>query len=226
MDAQPENAPCAPSDHNAHRQDATGRPTFSGVTLAALIQVGQPPLPLTVVGHVWQRTCMRLQSGLVTPGAGVLTFPYLTKESHLTKEFTADLARDGSVKFNGTRYRSLSSAALAAIHTVRPDRKTVDGWISWRYGGRLLHELRGEFAGPPVTIEARTPIETTGQQERVNKQRPAGASQGFVGGAYLHKGAEMSSWAQDASITPAPLAGVQDYKRRSDQVLLNDVGFV
>lgn len=62
------------------------------------------------------------------------------------KEYFATLRADGSIYFMGQAYSSPSYAAIRGINDAGGDRKTVNGWTSWRTNsGRTLADLRTEF---------------------------------------------------------------------------------
>ncbi|MHB1318798.1 MAG: restriction system modified-DNA reader domain-containing protein [Anaerolineae bacterium] len=71
--------------------------------------------------------------------------------------FRATIQADATVTVGDVPYRSLSYAALACIQQAGSNRRTVNGWASWRTThGRLLADLRQEYLNsrnnpnPPV----------------------------------------------------------------------------
>jgi hypothetical protein len=62
------------------------------------------------------------------------------------KSFEAEILEDGSLKVLEQVFSSPSYAALAGIQNAGSERKTVNGWTSWRTkAGKLLSEVREEF---------------------------------------------------------------------------------
>jgi len=62
------------------------------------------------------------------------------------KKYKAVITEDGSMKVLGKKFKSPSYAALLAIQDAGSDRKTVNGWTSWRNSeGKLLADLRTEY---------------------------------------------------------------------------------
>ncbi len=58
----------------------------------------------------------------------------------------AELLDDGSLKVLDQVYSSPSYAALAGIQDAGSERKTVNGWISWKTEtGETIAELRERF---------------------------------------------------------------------------------
>ncbi|RXK48770.1 restriction system modified-DNA reader domain-containing protein [Aquirufa rosea] len=59
------------------------------------------------------------------------------------KKYEAVILEDGSLEVLGQTFSAPSYAALAGIQNAGSDRKTVNGWTSWRtIGGQTLAELR------------------------------------------------------------------------------------
>ncbi len=62
------------------------------------------------------------------------------------KKFVARLNDNGSLELLGQVYSSPSYAALAGIQEAGSDRKTVNGWTSWRTSkGETLADLREKY---------------------------------------------------------------------------------
>jgi hypothetical protein len=62
------------------------------------------------------------------------------------KKYKAVITEDGSMEVLGKKFKSPSYAALLAIQDVGSDRKTVNGWTSWRNSEeKLLADLRTEY---------------------------------------------------------------------------------
>ena len=62
------------------------------------------------------------------------------------KVYEGTIGRDGSVTVLGKTFSSLSFAAVHAIQNAGSNRKTVNGWTSWRNSdGEYLFELREKF---------------------------------------------------------------------------------
>lgn len=64
------------------------------------------------------------------------------------KTYEATILEDGSLEVLGQTFSSPSYAALAGIQDAGSDRKTVNGWTSWKTkSNKTLAELRDEFLG-------------------------------------------------------------------------------
>lgn len=62
------------------------------------------------------------------------------------RKYEAEILEDGSLKLLEQVYSSPSYAALAGIQDAGSDRKTVNGWTSWRTDeGKVLADIREEF---------------------------------------------------------------------------------
>ena len=62
------------------------------------------------------------------------------------KRYEATIMEDGSLELLGQTFSSPSYAALAGIQDAGSDRKTVNGWTSWRSdNGKTLSDLRDLF---------------------------------------------------------------------------------
>jgi len=62
------------------------------------------------------------------------------------KKYKAFITEDGSMNVLGKKFKSPSYAALLGIQDAGSDRKTVNGWTSWKNkNGKLLADLRVEY---------------------------------------------------------------------------------
>ena len=62
------------------------------------------------------------------------------------KKYEATVEDDGSLTVLGQTYSSPSYAALAGIQDAGSNRKTVNGWSSWKTkDGKSIAELRDKF---------------------------------------------------------------------------------
>ena len=69
------------------------------------------------------------------------------------KRYEATILEDGSVEVLGQQFNSPSWAALAGIQDAGSDRKTVNGWTSWKtLTSRTLVDLREQLLNTKVTI--------------------------------------------------------------------------
>lgn len=85
-----------------------------------------------------------LSAGLISAGE-ILFMTYKPRNGH-QKRYEAKVAEDGSLEILGRPFSSPSYAALACIQEAGSDRKTVNGWTSWKNGqNKTLAELREEF---------------------------------------------------------------------------------
>ena len=86
-----------------------------------------------------------IQAGLITPG-DELIMSYKPRTGEERKEYKALVDEDGNFHVLGEKYSSPSYAALAGLQDAGSDRKTVNGWTSWRtIGGKTLADLRQEY---------------------------------------------------------------------------------
>lgn len=70
----------------------------------------------------------------------------------LQKRYEATVLEDGSLELLGQQFSSPSYAALAGIQNAGSDRKTVNGWISWKnFQNRTLADLREQLLNTTVT---------------------------------------------------------------------------
>jgi hypothetical protein len=68
---------------------------------------------------------------------------YKPRTGGAQKKYYAVIMEDGSLKLNDQVYSSPSYAALAGIQNAGSDRKTVNGWTSWKTeNGETIAELR------------------------------------------------------------------------------------
>ncbi len=77
--------------------------------------------------------------GVISPGQ-TLYLDY-TPRGGATQHFEGILRLHG-IEVSGTQYGSVSKAALACIQSVRPSRRSANGWTTWRdANGNLLMDL-------------------------------------------------------------------------------------
>jgi hypothetical protein len=63
-----------------------------------------------------------------------------------TRIFNGTVLKDGSIYVLDQSYSSPSYAALSCIQAAGSERKTVNGWTSWRNkNGKMLSDLRSDF---------------------------------------------------------------------------------
>lgn len=85
-----------------------------------------------------------IEKGLLEVGQKLI-MEYKPRQGHKRKH-EADILEDGSLKVLDQVYSSPSYAALAGIQNSGSDRKTVNGWTSWKTeNGKVLAELREKF---------------------------------------------------------------------------------
>ncbi len=69
------------------------------------------------------------------------------------KKYEAVVLEDGSLELLGQQFSSPSYAALAGIQDAGSDRKTVNGWTSWKnIQNRTLADLREQLLNTTVTV--------------------------------------------------------------------------
>ncbi|PKA10609.1 hypothetical protein CH372_18470 [Leptospira meyeri] len=74
-----------------------------------------------------------------------ITMNYKPKNG-IMKTYTGIIQKDGSILLLGYEYSSLSYAALAGMQDAGSQRKTVNGWTSWKNeNGIYMSELRQKF---------------------------------------------------------------------------------
>ena len=85
-----------------------------------------------------------LNSGLLTSG-DKLQMMYKPRNGE-QKRYESTVTGDGSIELLNQAFSSPSYAALAGIQDAGSDRKTVNGWTSWRtLNGKTLAELREQL---------------------------------------------------------------------------------
>jgi hypothetical protein len=68
------------------------------------------------------------------------------------REYEAIVLEDGSLEVLGQKFSSPSYAALVGIQNAGSDRKTVNGWTSWKtYQNKTLAELRDQLLNNEVS---------------------------------------------------------------------------
>jgi hypothetical protein len=83
----------------------------------------------------------------------ILTMEYKPKNG-IKKIYEGAVGNDGSISLLGQSYSSPSYAALAGIQDAGSDRKTVNGWTSWRdRKGCLIAELREKYLNQQYLIQ-------------------------------------------------------------------------
>ena len=82
-----------------------------------------------------------IENGLLEPGQKLL-MEYKPRQGN-KKKYEAEILADGSLKVLDQVFSSPSYAALAGIQDAGSNRKTVNGWTSWKTEfGKALAELR------------------------------------------------------------------------------------
>jgi hypothetical protein len=85
-----------------------------------------------------------ITGGLLTPGE-TLQMTYKPRNGE-QKRYESTITSDGSIELLGQAFSSPSYAALAGIQDAGSDRKTVNGWTSWRTEtGKTLAEMREQL---------------------------------------------------------------------------------
>ncbi|MBK8698585.1 MAG: hypothetical protein IPN29_03220 [Saprospiraceae bacterium] len=80
-----------------------------------------------------------------------LTMAYKPRNGQ-QKKYEATVLEDGSLELLGQLFSSPSYAALAGIQDAGSDRKTVNGWISWKNNkSKTLADLREQLLNTAVT---------------------------------------------------------------------------
>lgn len=91
-----------------------------------------------------------VNANLLTVGE-ILLMAYKPRNGQ-PKRYEAVVLEDGSLELLGQQFSSPSYAALAGIQDAGSDRKTVNGWTSWRnLQNRTLADLREQLLNTPVT---------------------------------------------------------------------------
>lgn len=90
-----------------------------------------------------------VNAGLLTIGE-ILTMIYRPRNGQQRK-YDAKVLEDGSLEVLGQQFSSPSYAALAGIQDAGSDRKTVNGWTSWKNNqNQSLADLREQFLNTEV----------------------------------------------------------------------------
>ena len=80
-----------------------------------------------------------------------LTMPYRPRSGQ-PKKYEATVLEDGSLELLGQQFSSPSYAALAGIQDAGSNRKTVNGWTSWKnQKNKTLADLRDQLLNTTVT---------------------------------------------------------------------------
>ncbi len=83
-----------------------------------------------------------IESGLLVVGQK-LYMNYKPRNGRSNKQYEAVILEDGSLEVLGQKFSSPSYAALAGIQDAGSDRKTVNGWTSWKNEkGETIADLR------------------------------------------------------------------------------------
>jgi hypothetical protein len=91
-----------------------------------------------------------VKANLLTVGEK-LTMPYKPRNGQ-PKKYEATVLEDGSLELLGQQFSSPSYAALAGIQDAGSDRKTVNGWTSWKnLKNKSLADLRDQLLNTIVT---------------------------------------------------------------------------
>lgn len=93
-----------------------------------------------------------ITAGLLNPN-DKLHMTYGPKNSE-RKVYEATLLEDGSINLLGSSFSSPSYAALYGIQNAGSDRKTVNGWTSWKTSnGILIADLREKYLQQKIISE-------------------------------------------------------------------------
>jgi hypothetical protein len=96
-------------------------------------------------------------AGLLTVGQK-LTMAYKPRNGQ-QQQYHAVVRDDGSLEFLERQFSSPSDAALAGINAAGSDRKTVNGWTSWKNDQqRTLADLRDMFLDTAATDSAESSL--------------------------------------------------------------------
>lgn len=91
-----------------------------------------------------------IEADLISIGE-VLTMTYKPKGGR-TKQFHATVLEDGSLELLDQQFSSPSNAAVAGIQAAGSDRKTVNGWTSWKNSdNKTLADLREQLLNTTLT---------------------------------------------------------------------------
>jgi len=89
-----------------------------------------------------------IERGLLIVGQR-LAMEYKPRQG-IKRRYEAEILEDGALKVLDQVFSSPSYAALAGIQDAGSDRKTVNGWTSWKTDeGEFLSELRERFLNEP-----------------------------------------------------------------------------
>ena len=85
-----------------------------------------------------------IAANLLTVGEKLI-MPYNPSNGQ-TRKYEAQILEDGSLELLGQQFSSPSYAALAGIQDAGSDRKSVNGWTSWKTSsGKTISDLREQF---------------------------------------------------------------------------------
>ena len=85
-----------------------------------------------------------IEAGLLSAGERLIMI-YKPRNGE-QKRYESTITSDSSIEILGQVFSSPSYAALAGIQDAGSDRKTVNGWVSWRTtNGKTLADLRDQF---------------------------------------------------------------------------------
>ena len=86
-----------------------------------------------------------IQAGLLNSG-DELIMSYKPRAGEERRKYTAVVDEDGNFHILNEKFSSPSYAALAGLQDAGSDRKTVNGWTSWRTSeGKTLADLRQDY---------------------------------------------------------------------------------
>lgn len=111
----------------------------------------QPQKPNTEIAQYDVELIDLINAGLINV-ADKLIMAYKPRNGQ-QKKYEAKILEDGSLEVLGQTFSAPSYAALAGIQDAGSDRKTVNGWTSWKTsGGQTLADLRDKLLNT-ATIE-------------------------------------------------------------------------
>jgi hypothetical protein len=111
----------------------------------------QPQKPNTEIAQYDVELIDLINAGLINV-ADKLIMSYKPRNGQ-QKKYEAKILEDGSLEVLGQTFSAPSYAALAGIQDAGSDRKTVNGWTSWKTsGGQTLADLRDKLLNT-ATIE-------------------------------------------------------------------------
>lgn len=112
-------------------------------------QEGKPPTANVDKAQYDVKVMDLILAGLLVVGEK-LTMAYKPRNGQQTK-YEAIVMDDGSLEFLERQFSSPSDAALAGIKAAGSDRKTVNGWTSWKNNQQnTLADLRERFLNTAV----------------------------------------------------------------------------